>query len=319
MKFYICAPLAQVSGGPELAHQLSAAIHKLTKHEVYMCYVDCNATDINKVLPIDADSPQAYLEYGTSHVVDIEEMDQPENIVIVPEGLTPSFFFIQKARKVLWWMSVDNYVISMQEENLEELEKTVELHLLQSHYAKTYLESKMKDPKMLFVTDYINRKHGQFLKEERQRLDLVLYNPKKGYEVTKVLMKKITWVKWFPIIGLNLDTVILLMQSAKVYVDFGNHPGKDRIPREATANGCCILTNKRGSAAFWEDVPIPEQYKFENPLESVDEIGTLLKDICENFAVHTENFANYREWIKGEPERFEQEVLEFVQHIEKKD
>lgn len=53
------------------------------------------------------------------------------------------------------------------------------------------------------------------------------------------------------------------MSKSKVYIDFGNHPGKDRIPREAAISGCIVITGKRGAAAFAEDVCIPETYKFD--------------------------------------------------------
>lgn len=33
--------------------------------------------------------------------------------------------------------------------------------------------------------------------------------------------------------------MILTMRKAKVYIDFGFHPGKDRIPREAVMCGAC--------------------------------------------------------------------------------
>ncbi|MGC8677909.1 MAG: hypothetical protein ACP5UF_06830 [Hydrogenobaculum sp.] len=79
------------------------------------------------------------------------------------------------------------------------------------------------------------------------------------------------------------DQVIETLQKAKVYIDFGNHPGKDRIPREAAILGCCVITGKRGSATFFEDVPIPEEYKFEERYQ---------------------DFNYYRQVIRNEPTKF---------------
>jgi len=45
--------------------------------------------------------------------------------------------------------------------------------------------------------------------------------------------------------------------SRKLYVDFGKHPGKDRMPREAAVHGCCIITGRRGAAGNPFDIPIP--------------------------------------------------------------
>ena len=51
--------------------------------------------------------------------------------------------------------------------------------------------------------------------------------------------------------------------KVKVYADFGSHPGRDRMPREAALCGACVLTNRRGSANFAEDVPLPTLYKLD--------------------------------------------------------
>ena len=45
-------------------------------------------------------------------------------------------------------------------------------------------------------------------------------------------------------------------------MDFGFHPGQDRLPREAAILKNCIITNKEGSAAIFQDVPIADEFKF---------------------------------------------------------
>ncbi len=112
--------------------------------------------------------------------------------------------------------------------------------------------------------------------------------------------------------------MILLLQTGKIYVDFGEHPGKDRIPREAAANGCCVITNKKGAARYFEDVPIDDRYKFENPEESLDELDKLLHDICDNFAEHQAMFTSYREKIKVEKQIFNEGVIKLVDYLNKK-
>ena len=51
------------------------------------------------------------------------------------------------------------------------------------------------------------------------------------------------------------------LSQAKVYIDFGGHPGKDRIPREAALCGCCVVTGRRGAAGNDVEVPINQSYK----------------------------------------------------------
>ena len=62
---------------------------------------------------------------------------------------------------------------------------------------------------------------------------------------------------------LSPEQVQAMLKKAKVYIDFGGHPGMDRIPREAALAGCIVVTNREGSAAFRQDVPIPSQYKIQ--------------------------------------------------------
>jgi len=103
---------------------------------------------------------------------------------------------------------------------------------------------------------------------------------------------------------MSRDEVIKTLQKAKVYIDFGNHPGKDRIPKEAATLGCCVITGKKGSAAFFEDVSIPEEYKFKDKEENIPKIVDKIKDYFKNYEERYKDFSYYGEVIKNEPQRF---------------
>lgn len=314
MKIYVLAPQNHKSGGAELSHQLCNAINRLTNVPAYMCYVDINAP-FDKALGVDVPAPDAYEIYNTDHVIDAAELNSPDSIIVFPEGLTLSMPYYPEAKKVLWWMSVDNYVVSTKESNMSFIKDNVCLHLYQSYYAKDYVEKKIPGANGLYLSDYINQEHGKFIYPAQFRENIGLYNPAKGYGQIKPLIEKASWLKWVPLTGLDVPHMVLMMEAGKIYVDFGNHPGKDRIPREAAADGCCVITNKKGAAAFEGDVPIPEQYKFDNPADSLDEIDTLLHDICDNFAQHQARFESYRQMIAGEKAKFDEDTMIFVQHL----
>ena len=137
-----------------------------------------------------------------------------------------------------------------------------------------------------------------------QKQDIVVYNPKKGSLFTKKIIDAAPNIKFVPIIHMTRDEVIKTLQKAKVYIDFGNHPGKDRLPREATILGCCVITGKRGSARYYEDVPILETYKFEDKVENIPMIIEKIKDCFENFEKRHGDFDKYRKVIKEEHSRF---------------
>jgi hypothetical protein len=163
---------------------------------------------------------------------------------------------------------------------------------------------------MYYLSEYLN---PEFLKTQptlSKKEDLVAFNPKKGATFTKKIIsfakkkRKFERVEFIPIINMSRSEVINTLLKAKVYIDFGNHPGKDRLPREAAILGCCVITGKRGSAAFYEDVPIPDEYKFEDIEENVPSIVEKIYDCITEFDRRYKDFENYRKIIKYEPQKF---------------
>ena len=113
---------------------------------------------------------------------------------------------------------------------------------------------------------------------------------------------------WTPIEKMTTDQVRELMCRSKVYIDFGMHPGKDRMPREAALCGCCVITGRRGSAAYFEDVSIPEEFRLDESTTNIEEIISQIKECLENYADHSIKLDEYREMIRSEKKRFEEEV-----------
>lgn len=96
---------------------------------------------------------------------------------------------------------------------------------------------------------------------------------------------------------------------AKVYIDFGHHPGKDRMPREAAIAGCCIVTGRQGAAKFPEDIFIPDVYKIdETRSDFVHEFGRTISNIFEAFEENAEHFDDYRTRIRTEKSDFMDQV-----------
>lgn len=281
MTYYILCPGEIKSGGPELAHQLCHSLLQMGQ-EAYMYY-----TRSGQLEPLDVDASAKYYKYDTKHVKNFTDINK-NAIFIVPEALTTWIPWLPAGRKTIWWMSVDNYIVNTGETNLKWIEQNVDYHLVQSYYAKDYLleRTSISEENILYLSDYIGEEYGKFILPGQYRRNIALYNPAKGYEEICPLINATPWLNWIPLSGLNEEEMIVRMQAAKVYVDFGHHPGKDRIPREAASCGCCVITNKKGSAAFFDDVPIQEEYKFEDVHGSYDRIAVLLQDICENYEVH---------------------------------
>ncbi len=309
---YVVCPAKFASGGPELAHQLCYELNKLGASAKMFYLVG------GQYEPVDTPALEKYERYCTEHVTQLSEVERADAIMIHNESMTSYIPYYPKCRKALWWMSVDNYLKDTHKLPHEEIKKHVEFHLVQSQYAYDYVKNQVgvEEEKILFLSDYI---HEAFYKKyfpEGFRKNMVLYNPKKGLENLQPLIDRMPEVQWIPLINLSEEQLIKVMQIAKVYIDLGNHPGKDRIPREAALGGCCIITNKQGSAAFREDVPILEQYKFEHFADRYDDMKALILDICDDFEEHSKNFVAYRQWIAEERMRFTQDTANLINALE---
>ncbi|MGB9762799.1 MAG: hypothetical protein ACPLW7_02150 [Minisyncoccia bacterium] len=64
------------------------------------------------------------------------------------------------------------------------------------------------------------------------------------------------------------------------------------------------MKNKFCCAAFFEDVPIPDKYKFEDKVENIPKIIEKIEDCFENFEERYKDFDYYRQVIKNEPIKF---------------
>ena len=316
-KIYVACPANFATGGPELLHQLCNKL-EILGYDSYMLYFGR-----------DLSSPvhERYKIYNNRYVTAFE--DTEDNIVIIPETIVASLSNIKRSIKVIWWLSVDNFisVCNPQKLGLRDYFSSINMidkyndiiHFVQSEYAYIYLkEQGIKEEKILYLSDYLNKGFIEKVRSRKENIikkDVVLYNPKKGLEFTKKIIEEAKEFKFIPLIKFTTDEMIRIMKESKVYIDFGEHPGKDRIPREAALMGCCVITGKRGSARNQIDVPIMEEYKFEDDIESICKIKNKIKSIFDNYAEENDKFNSYREIIMNEEEKFESDVKNIFQEL----
>lgn len=307
-KCYIVSPCDFTSGGPELLHQLAFSLKK-EKIAVYIAYYGERK---NKTI-----TPIEYSKYVSDNVIYIDEIeDVKENLVIIPEVRTDLIEKINNAGIYLWWLSVDFFFKTVNLESISTIFKKVELHLYQSEYAKSFLMDIGVNENMLFyLGDYLNEDYlnNKYLKNKE---DIIVYNPKKGINKTLLLKELLIGYSLIPIENMSRDEVKNLLQKSKVYIDFGNHPGKDRLPREAAMMGCCIICGMEGAAGNEVDVPIDDKYKIsEKEKNWANKACKIIKECIKNYDENNKNFKNYREKIKKEKDAFEFQVKMLVERL----
>ncbi len=108
--------------------------------------------------------------------------------------------------------------------------------------------------------------------------------------------------------GFNTQQIINIYKKTKVYLDFGYHPGKDRMPREAALFNNCIITNKKGSAKNKFDIPINNKYKFEEKKINLEKISKTILNIFENYQNELRYFKKYKKNILNEKKNFHKDL-----------
>ncbi|MDM0075154.1 hypothetical protein QTH90_12220 [Variovorax sp. J2P1-59] len=307
-KTYVVCPGGVTTGGPEVLHQLVSELREAGR-DAYICYFPFGKA---------FDVPPEYRKYN---VLQSKIEDEPENLVILPESGTKISRRIRRASVAIWWLSVDNYyalpnILSFVPDALTRMvggllvRRPLRLlrpfrHFAQSQYAIEHLRERGIDAE--FLGDYLNRAHASLpvKSDEGRRINAIAYNPKKGAQVTRQLIAQCPEWQFVPISGLSASEVNDLLSSTMLYIDFGHHPGRDRLPREAALAGCCVITGRKGAAENSVDIAIPEEYKIdETAPDFVQKFKRVASGVFGEFSNQSERFESYRKSISGDRLRF---------------
>ncbi len=305
----VCPALAR-TGGPEALHQLGRALLD-RGHDAAMVYI---ADDIDTWIsfrdgvaeaPALADlmAPE-YAVYGVPRATAIADADDVG--VVIPEIWPRLASRFTRATVHLWWLSIDNGLERLREAGgLAALGPRC-LHLAQSHYAQTWLAARGVRARML--SDYITPAMTATAAERAEPREARILYPARGREFAETLRARAPELAWREIGGLTPEALRALFLASRLYVDFGNHPGKDRMPREAAMLGCCIVTGRRGAAGNRVDIPIPNRYKFRETRFAIPAVLRTLRRLLREHEARAGDFAAYRAAIAGERETFAREV-----------
>lgn len=321
-KIIVYCPVNVVTGGPELLHQFVSNLRSKSVDARILYY------------PFSKDNktPQPYEKY------DIElatPCDCKEAIVVLPEVATKYAYKLDSSEVVIWWLSVDNYYKAYPKSwsdkikallkkvlyrdinylTLDEIKSLNSLHLTQSHYGYLFLKQQGIS-NITKVGDYLNEEHLNKRVDKNKKENIVCYNPKKGRETTNLLISSMPNVRFVPIENMTATQVSELLSRSKLYIDFGEHPGKDRIPREAAMAGCVVVTGRKGSADNSVDIPVSHKYKIEekDPF-FIDKMADTITSIFENYDDVYDDFEDYRVRIAKEKEEFDREVNDFIDAV----
>ncbi len=346
-KIYILAPSKIFTGGPAALHQLGHTIKNKTKFKkVFIYYVpNSNSNSIHpyfKKYKLNVakkiDDRDNNLLIVSELYPDIKFLNNYKNIQkaiwwLSFDNYLLSFFksennkIIQNILKIPFKMVeffniltnffFGNYIffdylkdIYSRKEIFRNLTfKNINYHFCQSYYVKKILNK--NGCKTYDISDFLNDVFllGKYNKNKKK--NIVTYNKIKSTKFIEFVIKKNKTVKFIPLINLTKNKMVDTLKKSKIYLDFGTHPGKDRIPREAAVLGNCIIVNKKGSAKNKFDIEIPYEFKFDEKYSDIKKINQKINEIFTNHDNEFKKFSYYVSKIKKEEKNFINQVKFF--------
>lgn len=225
------------------------------------------------------------------------------------------FLYIPDKRILLWndykqYIAYDEIVKVMENGALQEFLSKIDLHIAQSIYARNFLIKLGVDKERIPILrepleeEFLNAKINYDKKE-----DIVAFNARKAFSIVDRILSKLKkrnkTLKIIPLMNVGKEGMIKTLGKSKVFVDIGLHPGRDRPPREAAVLGNIVIVNRRGGCYFFEDCPIPGEYKiYCRDLAcrdlNINNTVNLIEDCLENYHQHINKFQEFREYVKNE-------------------
>lgn len=322
-QIYILCFANSQTGGPEALHQMRYYLDKCG-YRAKMAYINAEGND-----PL-AWTPKRYHKYlhtgkdkeNSYSSITIEQIEDSErNIVLGFESFSRTLAQFKKAQVAIWWLSVRFYdgdsflpdylwtfklrgqISGMIRNVIAGIKKRRDAYpfktvpnFVGSKYAYLYLKKRgleatyMVEPISLeFLTE------GMYDRVEG-REDIILYNPAKRSKIMQQLLERGKF-NYVPMKGYTPEQLVELMRRSKLYLDFGNFPGPERMPKETVWNGCNILVGKRNAASNDFDVAIPDKYKITN--YSPKYVERKIQDMLEHFKEQHKDFDAFRKKIDG--------------------
>lgn len=317
---YVACPGGATTAGPEAIHQLVADLIRLGQPAAVMYF------------PFERtfETAAPYRKYAAPVSA---YCDRAGDLIVVPEIVTPMALKVRNAEAAIWWMSVNNFTCVRYghpwRDKIRYFRNWLKgrrprggisalkhlRHFAQSHYAREFLAAHdiaaemLSDPIPVYTApDYLANVANKALQSHRH--NRILFNPHKGAKITARLRTAFPDWEFMPLAGYGREQLAEIFLSSTLYIDFGHHPGKDRLPREAAIHGCCVITGLNGSAANDADVPIKPCYKFDDKnTDFIGKFGVAARRIFDDFGACAKDFDAYRAAIAQEPLEFDRQII----------
>lgn len=212
----------------------------------------------------------------------------------------------------IWWLSVDNAYVLIPELRDEAFARELFgrpdlIHLYQSAYARDFLH-RNGAANVGELRDYTSPLFTQAPATAPSPKRVCAYNAAKGGDTGDRFFADNPQLSGMRLKGFSKSQLKQIFSQARVYIDFGHFPGQDRLPREAAACGATVFLNAAGAAAFAEDFPLPDAFKFSDADLQSGDLARRVQAVMDAPEPYWRQQAEFREMIRAERGAFSRQV-----------
>lgn len=298
MDVLLLCPSGLATGGTEGIHNLTCHLNKVGANAKIL-YIGRNRSN---------PQPKEYSKYGCEYLTEFPQGFK--GVVVFPEvwGNQVIESKYKDCTVVINWQGVDVY-----DWNVPERERGLYMgrpdtvHIANSDYAMETLKKRGLNP--IKIADCLNDEFYTVSIDNTDRKDVVLYNPLKlkmthFQETVMARCNTELGIKFRMLTDYSRRELIDIFRHSKLYIDFGQFSGRERLPREAVMCGCCILTSNNGTAGYFNDNSIMEQYKPGTVIEAM----WMVRQVLRNYTQCRQHFDLYRDLLKRDKEHYIDDV-----------
>lgn len=297
MQILVACPSNCATGGPEAIHQFVSTMDKQDGVDAFVWFWGASESPM----------PDEYKRYGCEYVTEIP--DGFDGVLVFPEIWANETLRYPEYTRAVWWLGVDAYASwTAPTEQGAFLKDDRIIHIAQSEYARDFLK-KLGVKRVLKCDDTVNSDF-YIENDDIDRGNDVLYNPAKATPFMKEIIDACPDITFKPITGMTRAEVIDTMRHSKLFVDFGEFPGRERMPREAVLCGCCLITSKIGAAAYIKD--FAHDYKFESKKAHIWAIVHKIRYVLDHYDDCRKDFDLFRDSLRDDIKRISEQCKEIA-------
>lgn len=216
-------------------------------------------------------------------------------------------------RVSIWWLSVDNFPLNrLYHLDIQKIISRCS-HLCQSHYAVQFLSS-LPAKNIQMLSDVTEFDKYSVLEGHLENPFDIAYLPAKAKGAEEIIEKLATEFSVVALHNMDRATVNKTLSNSQIFLDFGHHPGKDRVPREAALAGAIPLIRYAGAAMHPEDVPLSEKFFIANEdFLNPEKILKICRKCIDNKKLYLAELQGYQQHIRKEDEIFRKEIRGLIE------